>query len=335
MDLGGGYMLRRLIDLHGTLRPVHATIQRVFIIAGAIALIGVIVLTWVSSRVIVEPIGRVVRHLRQSERTGTLSEFDATTGTAAEVRELMVGFNRAASAIRAGQENLHTAYVQFVQSLASALDARDPYTAGHSGRVCRFACTIASSMNFDRDSLRTIAIGALLHDIGKIGIRDVVLQKPGRLTDDEFALIKQHPTIGRRILESVNGFTPYLDVVELHHENWDGTGYPHGLRGEEVPLSARIVHVADAYDAMTSGRPYRRGMTQEVTFRILRENAGTQFDPAVVNAFVDAWRSGDLKCPDEYSSGGFAHSLQYLAYALQSRSSQVVLEEVRTERSRW
>ena len=160
VDLGGGYSVRRWIDLDASLQLVHATIQRVFVIAGAIGLIAVIALTWGSSRVIAKPITRVVRHLRESERSGTLSEFDASVAAAAEVRELMVGFNRAATAIRVGQDNLHNAYVQFVQSLASALDARDTDTAGYSGRVCRFACAIASSMNFDNDALEVIGIGA-------------------------------------------------------------------------------------------------------------------------------------------------------------------------------
>jgi HD-GYP domain-containing protein (c-di-GMP phosphodiesterase class II) len=177
--------------------------------------------------------------------------------------------------------------VEFVGSLASALDARDPYTAGHSERVCRLSVAIAQAMNFDRAGLARLRIGALLHDIGKIGISDAILRKPGPLTDEEFGLIREHPQIGRRILEGVHGFAPYLSIVELHHENWDGTGYPLGLRGEDVPLSARIVHVADAYDALTSNRPYRAGMASAVAMRILQENAGRQFDSQVVEVLAN------------------------------------------------
>lgn len=176
--------------------------------------------------------------------------------------------------------------MQFVESLASALDARDPYTAGHSQRVSRISCVIGQALNIDREQLEEIRVGALLHDIGKIGISDSVLQNPGRLTAEEFALIKLHPTIGRRILEAVNGFHAYLPTVELHHENWDGTGYPRALQREATPLAARIVHIADAYDAMTSDRPYRRGMTHLRAIRVLEEHAGTQFDPAIVPVFV-------------------------------------------------
>jgi HD-GYP domain-containing protein (c-di-GMP phosphodiesterase class II) len=136
------------------------------------------------------------------------------------------------------------------------------------------------------EDLERIRIGALLHDIGKIGVADAVLQKPGKLTDEEFALVKQHPVIGRRILEGVQGFAPYLGAVELHHENWDGTGYPKGQSAYETPIDARIIHVADAYDAMTTNRSYRRGMTHERAISILIENAGIQFDPAIVESFV-------------------------------------------------
>jgi len=198
----------------------------------------------------------------------------------------MESFNRAAAVIHDGEENLHRAYVEFVESLANALDARDGYTAGHSRRVSEGSCAVAAALDVTPHQLEEIRVAALLHDIGKIGIGDIVLQKPGKLTIEEFALIKQHPTIGRRILEGVRGFHAYLPVVELHHENWDGTGYPRGLAEEAVPLFARIVHVVDAYDAMTSDRPYRPGMTHDQTVKILEKFAGSQFDPVVVRVFV-------------------------------------------------
>jgi HD-GYP domain-containing protein (c-di-GMP phosphodiesterase class II) len=332
VDLDESYSFRSLVNLDTAVAPLHSTIRRLFLIAGVLALIVAVLFTCVSSRVIVNPIGRVIEHLRESERAGTLKSFDVTVTGAPEIRELMDGFNRAACAIRGGQEDLHSAYVEFVQSLASALDARDPYTAGHSGRVCRYSCAIAQAMTFDREELRKLGIGALLHDIGKIGIPDAVLQKPSRLSQEEFELIKTHPTVGRRILEAVNGFAPYLDVVELHHENWDGTGYPRGLRGEEVPLSARIVHVADAYDAMTSDRPYRSGMPAEAAFRILGDNAGTQFDPAVVDVFVEIWRNGGIESTDSALEETYEHSLRRLANALSGTESKSV-QPVRGERS--
>src|SRR6185436_18065224 len=150
-----------------------------------------------------------------------------------------------------------------------------------------YSCAIGQALAVSDEELNQIRMGALLHDIGKIGIADSVLQKPGALSKEERDLIEQHPIIGRRILEGVNGFHAYLPAVELHHENWDGSGYPLGLRGPATPLSARIVHVADAYDAMTSDRPYRRGMSHEEAVRVLEQYAGTQFDAAIVPVFTN------------------------------------------------
>jgi HD-GYP domain-containing protein (c-di-GMP phosphodiesterase class II) len=141
-------------------------------------------------------------------------------------------------------------------------------------------------MHLNDVTLDEVRVGALLHDVGKIGIADAVLQKTGRLTKEEFDIIKQHPIIGRDILKEVHGFRAYLPMVELHHENPDGTGYPWGLSGDEIPLSASIVHVADAYDAMTTDRPYRPGMAHDRAAQVLTQNSGTQFHPEVVQAFL-------------------------------------------------
>ena len=150
-------------------------------------------------------------------------------------------------------------------------------------------------MDLPPSAVSCIRIGALLHDIGKIGVPDSILQKPDALTDHEYRLIQQHTVTGRRILEGVDDFAPYLSAVELHHENWDGTGYPRGVSGADVPVEARVIHVADAYDAMTSDRPYRRGMKPEVALVRLCEHAGSPFDPAVVNAFVSIAARGDFQ----------------------------------------
>ena len=283
---GDGYLLRSLQSVDSASAPVQSILRGVFIVAGVGALLAAIILGMLSSRSIVGPISRVVEHLRESQRTGVLPEFPKHLAPITEIRELTDSFNQAAAAIREGRERLHRAYVEFVGSLASALDARDRYTAGHSHRVSEFSCNIAAVMNIAGDELEQIRVAALLHDIGKIGIADSVLQKADSLTNEEYALIKQHPTIGRRILEGVHGFEAFLPVVELHHENWDGSGYPRGFRGETIPLCARIVHVADVYDAITSDRPYRRGMSYSEAIRIIEDCAGTYFDPDVVEAFM-------------------------------------------------
>jgi HD-GYP domain-containing protein (c-di-GMP phosphodiesterase class II) len=308
---GDGYLLRSLQNVDSASGPVQAILRNVFLIAGLGALIAALIMSAVSSRSIVKPIAAVVSHLRESAKTGALPEFRADFAPIQEIRELMESFNHAAVVNREAEANLRRAYVEFVGSLASALDARDRYTAGHSRRVSERACTIATAMNLPPQELEDIQIGALLHDIGKIGVSDNVLQKPGKLTDEEFALVQQHPGIGRRILEGVNGFKPYLPIVELHHENWDGTGYPWAFAGEAVPLGARIVHVVDAYDAMTSDRPYRSGMSHDEAVRILHKFAGTQFDPDVVQVFTDL-----------LASGGAQHaSLQNLAQAVEHDGS--------------
>ncbi len=284
---GGGYTLRSFENVDEATAPIQSKLHKLFITLAFVCVLVALLCSVGSSTSIVKPIAAVVSKLRNAARTGKLPALEEQTSSILEIRELAEFYNRAATSIREAGEQLDTAYLEFVGSLANALDARDRYTAGHSLRVSRLSCATASAMQAPAENVERIRIGALLHDIGKIGIADSLLQKPGRLTDEELALIKQHPVIGRRILEGVQGFAPYLAAVELHHENWDGSGYPKGQSGEETPLDARIIHVADAYDAMTTDRSYRRGMTHEKTISILIENAGIQFDPKIVDVFVN------------------------------------------------
>lgn len=181
---------------------------------------------------------------------------------------------------------------QFVETMAKALDARDSYTAGHSSRVADYAYGTARALGFSKRAARALLDAAELHDIGKIGVPDAVLQKRGPLTLDELGLVKLHPVIGRKILERTGMFQKLLPVVELHHENWDGTGYPYGLRGEEIPLEARIARVADAFDAMTSARPYREAPTRQWAIEELRRCTGTHFDPRVAAVFLTLLQHG-------------------------------------------
>jgi len=315
MNFDGGYQLRSVQGVDSATRPVERVLQKIFLITGLGTVLATVILTMLGSRSIVKPIAEVVSRLQETEQTGLLPEFrsDLKLKPVQEIAELTQSFNRAGRAIRDGRENLHRAYVEFIGSLAHALDARDAYTAGHSRRVSDYACATGAAMNLTAAALEELRIGALLHDIGKIGIADSALQKPGKLTPEEWTLIQQHPTIGRKILEGVGGFHVYLPTVELHHENWDGSGYPFGLRGEAVPLPARIVHVADAYDAMTSSRPYRRAMTREEALRIINQNAGTQFDPAIVPVFTRLMAADPEPAPapsTEDSALRSIHSLQ-------------------------
>jgi len=283
---GGRYVLRSLENVDQATGPVQSRLRNLFLVMAFGSVVIALLCSVVSSQSIVSPIAQVVSHLRNAERTGELPRFTTELSSTREIRELAESYNRAAGSVRHARENLQRAYVEFTGSLASALDARDRYTSGHSYRVSLFSCETASAMGLGPEHVERIRIGAQLHDIGKIGIADRVLQKPGKLTAEEFDMIKEHPVIGRRILEGVQGLAPYLEAVELHHENWDGTGYPKGLSGEQTPIDARIIHVSDAYDAMTSDRSYRQGMTHDEAIRILFDCAGTMFDPGIVDVFL-------------------------------------------------
>ena len=282
----GGFVLLSFENVDEATAPTQSKLHKLFLTLLVFCVLVAFVCSVGSSSSIVKPIAAVVSHLRNAISTGKLPELEGQHSSILEIQELAEIYNCAAVSVRAAGENLETAYLEFVGSLANALDARDKYTAGHSSRVSQLSCATASAMGLGLEDVERIRIGALLHDIGKIGIADNVLQKSGRLTDEEFAIIKQHPVTGRRILEGVKGFAPFLPAVELHHENWDGTGYPRGQVGEETPIDARIIHVADAYDAMTTDRSYRRGMTHEKATSILIEYASIQFDPQIVDVFV-------------------------------------------------
>ena len=171
-----------------------------------------------------------------------------------------------------------------VRALTSAIDAKDPYTCGHSDRVARISVRLAQELDCDAEMLNTLYLSGLLHDIGKIGIEDLVLRKPGSLTEIEFERIKEHPTIGYRILVDLKRLDDVLPVVLHHHEYFNGKGYPLQLAGDKIPLSARIVSVADAFDAMASARPYRKIMPDEKIDEIFRNGSGTQWDPTIVDA---------------------------------------------------
>ncbi len=173
-----------------------------------------------------------------------------------------------------------------VRCLTSALDARDPYTWGHSERVARISVRLGEQIGLHESIRSELYLGGLLHDIGKIGVPDHVLRKPGRLSEAEFDLVKQHPVIGDAILGHVNQLAHLRPLVRNHHEQFDGSGYPDGLAGEAIPLGARIVAVADSFDAMMSERPYRKAMAPAQVERALRDGSGRQWDPEVVEAFL-------------------------------------------------
>jgi HD-GYP domain-containing protein (c-di-GMP phosphodiesterase class II) len=179
-------------------------------------------------------------------------------------------------------DRLRQDVVKMVNSLAKALEDRDPYTAGHSQRVAELSMIIGRAQGLSEWELEVLRHGSALHDIGKIAIRQEILHKPGRLTDEEYEHIKLHPVVGREILAPIEDFHELLEVVYHHHERIDGRGYPDGLAGEAIPMLAQIVAVADTYDAMTSDRPYRQGMQPARALAIMREVGGTQLNAGLV-----------------------------------------------------
>lgn len=181
--------------------------------------------------------------------------------------------------------NVERTYMETILALALAVEAKDPYSAGHSKRVGFYAMQIGQVLGFDDEMLRTLSDAGVLHDIGKIGIKDEILMKPSSLTPDEWKIMQQHPLIGEAIVKPVRSLGKVVALVRHHHERYDGKGYPEGLKGEDIPLGARILAVADGYDSMITDRPYRKRFSLEETKAELQRNAGTQYDPAIVDAF--------------------------------------------------
>jgi HD-GYP domain-containing protein (c-di-GMP phosphodiesterase class II) len=179
-------------------------------------------------------------------------------------------------------------------ALSQAIEARDPYTRGHSARVSALAVVIARRLGWKGPRLGALRLGGLLHDVGKLNLDETVLTKPGPLDDDEYREIKRHPLAGARLIRGIEALRPALPHILFHHERWDGSGYPSGRAHEQIPIGARIVAVADAFDAMTSPRPYRPPLSLSRALAEVAGGAGTQFDPGVVRAFLAAWSDGEL-----------------------------------------
>ena len=270
------------IGSHGTVWTIIAAIA-----AGTLAVKGL-------ARRMVRSVEALTASADQAARTGCMPDSFPANSLFREFNRTASMLNLAAQSMHHSRADLDRAYLQFVETMAQALDARDPYTAGHSLRVAAYAHSIARTMNLPVAEADTIRVAAQLHDIGKIGIPDAVLQKSGSLSPAEFGLIKLHPQIGRRILEKTGLFEPLLAVVELHHENFDGSGYPYKLAGKAIPIAARIVRVADAFDAMVTHRHYRNALPVAHAAAELAAHAGTQFDPEVAAVALRLIQEGTL-----------------------------------------
>ncbi|HEX2234650.1 MAG TPA: HD-GYP domain-containing protein [Actinomycetota bacterium] len=201
--------------------------------------------------------------------------------------ELLTTFARNAHARIVLAAKLDEHYTKTIEALVSALEARDPYTQAHAGRIRDTSMALAVALRLPRDERRAVKLGSILHDVGKIGISDSILLKPGALTDGEWDVMRSHPEIGERMLQGIDFLSSALPIVRHHHERWDGGGYPDGVRGPDIPVGARIVAVCDAFDAMTSTRPYRPAMPLGAACEELMRGAGRQFDPDCAGLLVD------------------------------------------------
>jgi HAMP domain-containing protein len=249
-------------------------------------------------------ITRPIRGLVFSVHAMSRAEFHERVEVrgAAEIRELAETFNHMAGDIEQYVERLKQAaaenrdlFLGSIRMLAAAIDEKDPYTRGHSGRVAKYSTIIGEYLGLNAEDLDRLRISALLHDVGKIGVDDRVLKKPGKLDDEEFALMKQHPVKGANIMRPVAQLKEMLPGIELHHERMDGAGYPYGLPGDQIPMMARIIAVADTFDAMTTNRPYQSAMDLEFALDRIRSLAISKFDPAVVAALDAAVAAGRLR----------------------------------------
>jgi putative nucleotidyltransferase with HDIG domain len=242
----------------------------------------VLVVGGLLARRISQPLERLVSSMR-TVAGGDLSHR-ASPGRADEIGYLTTSFNEMTASLEEKTKALETTSFASIEALARAIDARDPYTYGHSARVARLSFEIADEIGLPPDELIALSRASLLHDIGKIGVEDRVLRKPGPLDKRETAAMREHPVIGYEMLKGLHFLESSLDGVRHHHEHWDGSGYPDGVKGEAIPLAVRILTVADALDALTSDRPYRVAMDFAAAVHTIEAGAGNQFDPAVIRA---------------------------------------------------
>ena len=269
------------------------------LIWSAAALAGALLLGLLSARRLSRPITQLARSTRAVSE-GQYGVNVEVAGTA-ELADLSENFNRMSESIRDAIENLkraarenHELFINSIRALAAAIDAKDPYTRGHSERVARYSSLVAREMGLSSEDVRRVRLSALLHDVGKIGIDDRILRKPTALTEEEFEIMKSHPVKGAAIMEAIPQLKDVIPGMKHHHERWEGGGYPEGLSGEGIPLQARIVSVADTFDAMTTTRPYQRAMDIRFVFQRLRDLAGNRFDPSVVDALIRSYDKGEL-----------------------------------------
>ena len=242
-------------------------------------LFGIIIsllMAWMIAQGITRPLKRLISGVREVVRGNLTQKVEVKSED--EMQELAGAFNKMIEDIRQAQIKLHEHYLNTIHAFARALEAKDPYTKGHSERVTRYAVGIAKRLGLSDNDIELLEDVCVLHDIGKIGVPEGILAKPGPLSEEEWQIVKTHPKVGEEILKNIEYLRPGLSIVACHHERPDGKGYAQALKGDEIPLLAAIVSVADAFDAMTSKRPYRKAFSKDEAVAILKENKDKQFN---------------------------------------------------------
>ena len=281
-----------------TLVKAQARIQRnMLMVSLVILLLGAISIFFLSA-FITTPVKKLTERVSQLASGSYPGEIKSVSKD--EIGVLTNNFNKMARIITEQRlhlerynKDLEVAYIATIKLLAAAIDARDPYTLGHSERVARFSILIGEKLNFDTEQLKDLETACLFHDVGKISTPDLILLKDDSLTDEEFLLMKRHPEDGVKTLQIVESLHKHIPAVLHHHEWYNGDGYPHGLKAGEIPIQAAIIAITDAYDALTSKRSYKEAKTREEAIEELNRCKGTQFDPYITDIFIDILESSD------------------------------------------
>lgn len=271
-----------------SIRQMQLLLYKVLLAICTLGVIFSLLISWLLAKNISRSLRDLIAGVREVERGNFIQKVKVRKD--GEVQELADAFNKMTEGLEETQSKLKRYYLNTIKSLAQALEAKDSYTRGHAERVTRYAINIAKRLGFSDEDITLLEDICVLHDIGKIGIPEKILSKSGPLTEEEFKIVKRHTTIGEEILKPIEFLKPVLSIVRDHHERPDGKGYPNGLKKDEIPMLASIVAVADAFDAMTSDRPYRKAFAKDDAINILKENKDKQFNSQVVDAFIDSLR---------------------------------------------
>ncbi len=298
--IGWGILVER--PLEEALAPVRVMQQKTAIVSAFAALIA-LALGFALSRRLVGPLQNLAG-ISSEIADGNFAVRAEISGDD-ELAKLAGNFNHMAGSIEALVRRLKHAlrqnqelFLETIRTLAAAIDAKDPYTRGHSERVSSYSMAIARHLGLSQEAVFRIRTAAILHDVGKLGIRDGILNKPGGLSEEEFEVMRQHTKIGAQIMEPIRMLKDIIPGIRNHHETWDGTGYPDKLVGEDIPLVARVIGVADTFDAMTTNRPYQKAKSLEFVLEKMRAMSGTRFDPRAVDALLAAVHAGDVTPPN-------------------------------------